>query len=130
MQTLNTTKLTNSELMGMHDELFAEEREARTLANISRRAARLWEDGYTAQEFFPGNFWMHSPQHQVYLVRVLPYAYDCTCPCFAKHDTCKHLEAVAAMMEARAQEAAQEAEYEALYAHAEAPTGCDAYARY
>lgn len=96
---------------------------ARTLANITQRAARLWDDGYSACEFRPGEFFVTSPLRpnetgwasDMYTVFCgESVGYSCTCPCFTAHKTCKHLLAVSAQLEESAwadQQAAREAEY-------------------
>lgn len=77
--------------------------EARTLANISHRAVPLFENGYKARSMAPELFLVTSPQGDLYSVRVsddaAPFGPACSCPCFASHQTCKHLEAVIAAIE-------------------------------
>ena len=77
--------------------------EARTLANISRRAVTLFGDGYKARSTAPELFLVTSPQGDLYSVRVsdapAPFGPCCSCPCFASHQTCKHLQAVVAAIE-------------------------------
>ncbi len=77
--------------------------EARTQANISRRAETLWEDGYKVRSTAPGLFLVTSPQGDFYSVRVsvaaAPFGSYCSCPCFETRQKCQHLLAVIAAIE-------------------------------
>ena len=77
--------------------------ETRTLANISRRAVTLFESGYKVSSMAPELFLVTSPQGDLYRVRVsddaAPFGPSCSCPCFASHQTYKHLQAVVAAIE-------------------------------
>ena len=114
--------MNSAELTALLNEDRAEKRTARLMANITRRASRLFDDGYTATKNMNGlyaqMYQVVSPEGQRYSVKIsqtpaLPgtfYGSRCTCPCFTEHKTCKHLQGVELML---AQEDAQEAEYEA-----------------
>ncbi len=119
--------MNTNELTALHTETITAAKTARTLANISRRAATLFADGYKVRGYEGTGFYeVTSPAGDRYKVwHGVKVGYDCTCPAFTEYGTCKHLEAVDLMK----QEAAQEAAYDAL-AGAEASTGCDAYARF
>lgn len=70
--------------------------EARTLANIQRRAETLFSDGYTAEPFAAGIYWVTSPKGDLYAVTCDEVmGYKCDCECFKSRNTCKHLLAVA-----------------------------------
>jgi len=92
--------LTNNELTTFLNEDAAARIEARTLANIARRAATLFQDGYKVASYVPGLYLITSPEAAFYTVRVSGtpgcevFGSYCTCPCFGKHKTCKHLQAV------------------------------------
>lgn len=114
--------------------LLNDDRRACTLANITRRASRLFDDGYTAALTMNGlyvkAFQVLSPEGKRYSVKLSKthapagsfFASKCSCPAFAEYDTCKHLEAIAMQ---DAQERAQEAAYDAQEANDDG-----AYARY
>src|SRR5579862_788239 len=74
--------------------------EARTLANIASRAKTLFDDGYTYEQFrdFPNKYHVESPKGALYTVDVK--AQTCTCLCHDERDTCKHLQAMTAEVEA------------------------------
>ncbi len=120
----------NSEL----NTFLNEDRTARLMANIARRAARLFEVGYTATPNMSGlyvkAFQVLSPEGKRYSVKLsktnaLPgtfFGSSCSCPCFDEHKTCKHLQGVELML---AQEEALEASWEAQEANDNG-----AYARY
>ena len=105
---------------------------ARTLANIARRAATLFQDGYTATETMNGLyatcFRVRSPKGKVYTVKVSRtmaepgtfYGSKCSCPCFADHLACKHLLACTERVEANAADEAQAAEHDAQEADRDA----------
>lgn len=114
MNSANTNELT---------ALLNEDRAARTLANIARRAACLFQVGYTATPTMNGlfvqAFQVVSPEGKRYSVKIdktntfpvgAAFGSKCSCPCFAELKTCKHLQGVELML---AQEAVQEAEYDA-----------------
>jgi hypothetical protein len=95
--------------------------EARTLANISRRAVTLFEDGYTLRDLTGQNkhFLVGSPKGDLYTVHAeageAPFQPCCSCPAFGKHETCKHLQAVENELR---REAAMLSDYEAREAAA------------
>ena len=132
--------LTNAELTELHTETLSEIAHARTMANITRRASRLFfEDGYTAYENIPGDyvrcFRVTSPKGDTYNVKVSKapaapgtfFGSRCSCPCFVKELTCKHLQALQMMID---NEDAQCNAYDAMIASAECSTGCDPYAEF
>lgn len=125
-------------------EMIRESRNARTLRNIARRAERLWDDGYTVKTSAevwgeghsfhqPGAYYVTSPAlpgdvngdtQNTYKVRCSPEAGDaCTCPAFDKFGTCKHYQAVKALVD-------EGAEGDALELAESATTGVDPFARY
>lgn len=70
--------------------------EARTLANIQRRSETLWADGYTAEPWVCGVYFVTSPQGAVYQVtHDEVFGHKCNCECFKSRNTCKHLLAIA-----------------------------------
>ena len=114
--------MNSAELTALHTETIEAARHARTLANIARRASRLFEVGYTVKETMTGlyvrSFQVTSPEGNTYSVKVSKtpaapgsfFGSRCSCLCFEKELTCKHLQAVELMI---AQEDAMLAEYEA-----------------
>ncbi|GDX40743.1 hypothetical protein LBMAG21_10350 [Armatimonadota bacterium] len=63
---------------------------ARLLANITARAARLWEDGYTLVRKSEDTVVVTSNEGTKYEVDLI---FDsCECPCYKNQGTCKHLE--------------------------------------
>ena len=92
-----------AEVTNLLNEASAARIEARTLANISRRAVTLFESGYKARSMAPELFLVTLPQGDLYRVRVSDDAASlgpcCSCPCFGSHQTCKHLQAVVAAIE-------------------------------
>lgn len=128
--------MNSAELTALHTETLNETRNegrrARLLANIARRAARLWEDGYTATETMNGQyvtcFRVHSPEGKTYTVKVSKtmaapgtfYGSKCDCPCFADNLTCKHLLACTERVDADAAAEAQAAEHDAQEADRDA----------
>ena len=92
----NTNKLTNSELTALHTETVNAARASRTLANITRRAKSLIADGYQVRDFEGTDFYVvESPEGKKYGVwHGLQTGFECSCPCFAEWNTCKHLEAI------------------------------------
>jgi len=115
--------------------LLNEDRTARLMANITRRAARLFDDGYTATPTMNGlyvkAFQVLSPEGKRYTVKIdktnsflpgTPFGSRCSCPCFTDHKACKHLQGVELML---AQEQALEASWEA-----QENNDSGAYARY
>ena len=112
--------LNNAELTALHTETVNAARAARTLANITRRAKTLIEDGYQVRSYGDGLYVVESPEGNKYVVwRGAEVGYSCTCPCFEKLTTCKHLEAVDLMKQDEADGAALDAMEE---------TGYDVYA--
>ncbi len=108
--------MTSAELITFLNEDAEESANARTLANIARRAATLWANGYKFSNVLH-LFFVLPPKGGCYTVELPnPFADDpsCTCPCFAKRKTCKHLLAVQAMVweQENAEEAALLAEHE------------------
>lgn len=70
--------------------------------NIAARAMNLWACGYRLRlTDDPEVFFIHGPEGQCYAVfcgeTTSP---GCTCPCWKKHDTCKHWLAVTAKLAA------------------------------
>ncbi len=124
---------TSNPLATDQDDLTAvlnEDRYARTLANIARRAERLWEDGYTCRQSFQGTFVeaydVFTPRGERYMVKITPTPKDpflgdkCTCPSFSKYGECKHHLA----LQFKLRDEAQAAAYDALE-EAEGEWGCD-----
>lgn len=87
--------------------------EARTLANINRRALTLFSDGYTVKpaNFFgqieSGAFYVTTPKaegdvngdtQKTYKVTSREDKKTCTCECFRSRSTCKHFLAIANMV--------------------------------
>lgn len=113
--------MTTAELNTILAENAQEARTARLMANITRRAATLFADGYTAIKNINGvyaqAYQVLSPEGKRYSVKVSMtpaepgsfYGDKCTCPCFADHKTCKHLQAIRLDME---QDAALDAQAE------------------
>ncbi len=97
----NANKLTNAELTELHAATVNAARLARTLANITRRAATLLEDGYQIRSYEGEGADLcvvESPEGTKYVVwHGAEVGYSCSCPCFEKLTTCKHLLAVDAM---------------------------------
>jgi uncharacterized Zn finger protein len=125
--------MNTAELTELHNETIAEARFARTLENITRRAATLFTDGYSARDITGQNkhFLVGSPKGDLYTVHAepgeAPFQPSCSCPAFARFDTCKHLQAVQCQL---AQDAALVSDYEARFANTEGEFGCDAFARF
>ena len=98
--------MNTAELTALHAETIQDIKSARTLANITRRASTLWEDGYIAQETMHGLyvrcFIVRAPKGDTYRVKVsktpaepgTAFGSSCSCPCFSTFRTCKHLEAL------------------------------------
>ena len=93
--------LTTTEMTDLLNEDAIARAEARTLANISRRAQTLFTDGgYRAHFLGDGHYCIFSPKGDTYAVFVsdVPageiFGSYCTCPCFLSRQTCKHLQAV------------------------------------
>ena len=103
--------LNNAELTALHIETVNAARAARTLANITRRAETLLEDGYQVRSFADADCYVvESPEGNKYVVwHGAEVGYSCTCPCFEKLTTCKHLEAVDLMKQDGADGAALDA---------------------
>ena len=109
---MNTAELT---------ALLNEDRTARLMANITRRASTLFSDGYTATLTMNGlyvkSFQVTAPKGNRYSVKLSKtnaepgtlFGDKCSCPCFAEHKTCKHLQALRLELE---QEAAWDAQAE------------------
>ena len=123
-----TSLLNTAELTALHTEtladMSAQAQIARTLTNISRRAATLLTTGgYTAELFAGGLYHVYGPQGQHYMTTCDPImGYHCDCPAFATYTTCKHLEAIDLMQRDEAQASA----YDLLHADADD----DAYAEF
>ena len=121
--TSNSTALSNDELT----EIIKNDRYARTLANIARRAETLWEDGYKAEKFATDFYHVFSPKGDIYSVLLNEGSLDaCDCPAWKKFGTCKHKLAV----EKLAREEAEADAFDALMANAETADGCDAYSEW
>lgn len=114
-----------AELRDLLNEDSAARYQARTLASIARRAENLLDSGYTAQETMNGLyvrcFVIESPERRTYRVKVskthaapgTPFGSFCSCPCFDKLRTCKHLQAMTAWVDSDDRAQAQAAEYDA-----------------
>lgn len=114
--------MNSAELTALHTETLNEARRARTLENITRRAATLFNVGYTSKETMTGlyvrSFQVTSPEGKTYRVKISKtpaapgtfFGSGCNCPCFEQLTTCKHLQAIELMI---AEEEALVAEYEA-----------------
>ena len=101
--------MNTSELTALHTETIEAAKAARTLANISRRAATLIADGYQVRSYNDLHI-VESPKGDKYSVwHGVEVGYSCTCPCFLKLTTCKHLEAVDMMLKDAADAAALDA---------------------
>lgn len=130
--TYTSNPIANDELT----EMIKNDRYARTLANIARRAENLWDDGYTAKlESKSANFehyTVRTPAGDVYSVCLSDepnhevFGDYCTCPAFAKYSTCKHLMAI----QWQVREQAQADAFDAMMANAEGPFGTDPNYRY
>ena len=111
--------MNTSELTALHTETIAAlhkaSKDARTLTNISRRAASLIADGYQVRAYEGTSFYeVTSPKGDHYNVwHGLEVGFECSCPCFAEWNTCKHLEAIDLMKK----DEAQAAEYDARDAY-------------
>ena len=93
--------LSHNELIDLLNEDAVARAEARTLANIARRAQTLFTDGgYSARAVGPGGYCIFSPEGKTYAVRISDtpdheiFGSYCSCPCFETRRTCKHLQAV------------------------------------
>lgn len=94
-------KLTRNELIDLLNEDAVARAEARTLANISRRAQTLFTDGgYSVRATGHGGYCVFSPEGKTYAVCISDtpdhelFGSYCTCPCFETRQTCKHLQGV------------------------------------
>lgn len=110
--------MTTAELTSLHTEEMMETLNAfakdRTLANIARRAQQLWENGYTAELFTTGFYFVTSPEGKTYSVICDDImGYECTCPAFTTYGECKHHLAVSRLV----QDEQQAAEYDARAAY-------------
>jgi len=91
--------------------------QARLLANIASRAFSLFQDGYRCCPFetCPYLFVVLPPAPDTvgYVVDIHPDHPYCSCPCFARHQVCKHYLAVVeeAALLARVAEREREQEY-------------------
>jgi hypothetical protein len=108
MPTLTTTEIT---------EFLNADAEARTNANITRRALTLFESGYSAIQDSPNFYTILTPAEGRYTVHINEddpandvFGNFCSCPCFDSRKTCKHLQAV---VNQREQEARLLSAYEA-----------------
>ncbi|MGI4790374.1 MAG: hypothetical protein ACRYFS_16165 [Janthinobacterium lividum] len=110
--------LTNVELTALHTETIGAAqkaaRESRTLANISRRASTLIEDGYQVRSYAGTDLHIvESPKGDKYSVwHGATAGFSCSCPCFLNWNTCKHLEAIDLMKKEAVEDAAADEEYE------------------
>ena len=97
--------MNTSELTALHTETLNAVSIARTLANISRRAASLLADGYRVRSYEGTSFYeVISPKGDKYTVwHGMEVGYTCSCLCFAEYNTCKHLEGVDLMKQEDAQ---------------------------
>ena len=93
--------LSRNELIDLLNEDSVARAEARTLANISRRAQTLFTDGgYSALPLGAGRYCIFSPKGDTYAVLISDtpdceiFGSSCSCPCFESRRTCKHLQAV------------------------------------
>lgn len=117
-------------------QMIQDDRYARTLANIARRAENLWEDGYSAKLETATAHFQHyavtTPTGDRYNVCLSNEPTDdvfgdyCTCPAFGKFSTCKHLLALQWL----AGEDRQAAEFDRLMESAETSEGCDSHAEW
>lgn len=92
--------------------------EARTLANIAKRAETLFdaESGYTYERFADcaTRYFVENPEGDLYLVDT--ESEFCSCMAFEQHNICKHLLAVQAEETREAEQVARlEFEHEARY---------------
>lgn len=108
--------MNTAELTALHNETIAEMGNARTLANITRRASSLFSDGYSAAQEGAGSYTVFTPAGDSYWVNVndlnpadTVFGNFCTCPAFPKYGSCKHLEAILMQRNEEAQIAAYEA---------------------
>jgi len=115
MPAMNTTELTEL----LNDDAAARI-EARTLANIARRARSLFsEDGYSALPIGLNSYCVFTPEGGTYAVFVSDtpehelFGSHCSCPCFAARQTCKHLQAVVLSIEEGAEGDANRDAYDA-----------------
>ena len=132
MTDYTSNPIANDELT----EMIREDRYARTLANIARRAENLWDDGYAAklesQTAHFAHYTVTTPTGGRYSVCLSDTPKDdvfgdyCTCPAFAKYGECKHHLGLLFQLA----EQAQEAEFDRLMSEGEGPYGCDPEARY
>lgn len=78
---------------------------ARLFESIVARAGRLFEDGYSAEvkatvDEQPVSYTVTSPDGERYEVSLL--FEQCTCPCFKKWLTCKHVRGLDRLLEEQA----------------------------
>ena len=124
--------LNNDELT----EMIKNDRYARTLANIARRAENLWEDGYSAkleaQTAHFAHYTVTTPTGNIYLVCLSDTPNDdvfgdyCTCPAWKTYGDCKHRMRLS--WDTRDQSQADA--FDSMMANAEGPYGTDPDARY
>ena len=117
-------------------EMINEDRYARTLANIARRAETLFADGYKATPSAGSahfqSYLVTTPAGEFYMVCLSDtpkcdvFGDYCTCPAFTKYHECKHHLAILW----RCQEEAQAAAFDALMGGAETETGCDPHSEF
>ena len=130
--TSNPTALNNDELT----EIIKQDRYARTLANIARRAENLWEDGYQATLESASAHFQHytvkTPVGDCYQVCLSDTPKDdvfgdyCTCPSFPKYGTCKHYLRI--LWDAR--EMSEADAFDKMMENAEGEFGTDPYAEF
>lgn len=126
------SNLSNDELT----EMIKNDRYARTLGNIARRAENLWEDGYSAklesQTAHFAHYTVTTPAGERYSVCLSDTPKDdvfgdyCTCPAWGKYGECKHHLAVSWEVRTEAQADA----FDKMMSEAESADGCDAYAEF
>ena len=106
--------MTNSELTALHTETIEAAKMARTLTNISARAAVLFTTGgYRADHFACGLYHVHGPHGQHYMTCCdMVMGFYCDCPAFAEYNTCKHLQAIDLLHQDEADAARLDREHE------------------
>src|SRR5260221_5063353 len=78
--------------------------EARLLANVQARAARLFEDGYVARRTEPHRLALTGPHGATY--ELDSQDRSCSCPFFTKHQgryDCKHLLGASCLLQKQAE---------------------------
>ncbi len=131
-----TSNPTAADIQDDIQTLVNEDRYARTLANIARRAENLWDDGYSARLQYSSAssqlYLVKTPAGEFYTVTLSDqpkhevFGDSCSCPAYAKYGECKHHLAIVWQVGEQAQADA----FDAMMADAEGPMGCDPDARY